>query len=162
MPRISLRCEVFQFFSDPFSGHVWSLSAFVCICKLFLNVLVFNVWFLKEEKKKERNSVGWENSGPLNPLEVTSPQGEGCLWKRGRCKNNGCQPLCTDLSVTRSRNQWQKRASQYVKGRVLSAHIDFHKLCASCSLCMCSHTCTAACLPCGWGRRMGSCYLAMR
>jgi len=79
MPRISLRCEVFQFFSDPFSGHVWSLSVFVCICKLFLNVLVFNVWFLKEEKKKERNSVGWENSGPLNPLEVTSPQGEGCL-----------------------------------------------------------------------------------
>ena len=54
MPRISLRCEVFQFFSDPFSGHVWSLSAFVCICKLFLNVLVFNVWFLKEEKKKKK------------------------------------------------------------------------------------------------------------
>ena len=84
MPRISLTCEVFQFFSDPFSGHVWLLSAFLCLCKLFLNVLVFNVWFLKGEKakkkkKKERNSVGWGNSGPLNPLEVTSPQGEGCL-----------------------------------------------------------------------------------
>ena len=86
MPRISLRCEVFQFFSDPFSGHVWSLSAFVYICKLFLNVLVFNVWFLKKEKekKKKRNSVGWENSGPLNPLEVTSPQApQGVLVKMG-------------------------------------------------------------------------------
>ena len=43
MSRISLRCEVFQLFSNPFSGHVCSLSAFVCICKLFLNILVFNV-----------------------------------------------------------------------------------------------------------------------
>lgn len=63
MPRISLTCEVFQFFSDPFSGHVWLLSAFLCLCKLFLNVLVFNVWFLKGEKakkKKKRKEILWD------------------------------------------------------------------------------------------------------
>ena len=110
MPRISLRCEVFQFFSDPFSGHVWSLSAFVCICKLFLNVLVFNVWFLKmeKEKKKKKKFCGMGEQWSFKSLRshfTTSTS-------RGACENGGGAKtmaaslfVCTDLSVIRSRNQ---------------------------------------------------------
>lgn len=115
------------------------------------------MWFLKGEKEKKRKKFcGMGEQWPLKSSRSHFTSRGGVLVEMGRCKNNGFASfsfVCTQISsVIRSRNRWQRRASQYLNTsqyRVLSAHW-LPQLCASCSLCMCVNT--RSCLPTMWLR----------
>lgn len=93
MLRINLICKLksSQVFSELFPVYAQYFLNFPSYAVVFLNVLVFNVFFSYGEK--EKNEAGEKiSAGPLSTLAVTLAEGKG-LQQWGRCNNSALQAL---------------------------------------------------------------------
>ena len=119
--------------------------------QVFLNVLVFCVWFLKGEKDKN-DSVGWKGFWSLNILEFTSVR-EGAHNSGGRY-NKWLPPLFLYLC-----DQKQQSAVRAQTPDVCGQGPFRHPWLLQ-AVCKLLQECVHSCLPCGWGGGMGDCYCA--
>lgn len=95
LPEISLRCKL-KVFSGLFWAFSWACAVtfqFSSYMQLFMNVLVFKIWLLTEEKAK--NEVGgkrryWPFKSPGSHF---NQMGSG-LQQSGRCNSSGYPPFC--------------------------------------------------------------------
>lgn len=120
---------------------------------MVLNVLVFNIWFPKEEKGKKWKG-GERSTSPLSPWDVTSGSGGGACNSKGKCKNNSCPPLCLHFVIRAGLQylevnqmhmyieicQQSEHRTSVFGSRVVLCHL-VPANCISCS----TNACTAAC-----------------
>lgn len=100
-----------------------ALCIFPQICSCFLNVLVFNVWLLTQEKQKM--NAGREGNGPLNFLEITSARGRGLARKVWWEVQKWLPAFFTSSRVTINN---QSTDPQYLEYSALFTHPSYCKL----------------------------------
>jgi len=120
-----------------------------------LNVLVFTVWLLKEEKQKMK--VGKKRgTGPLG-LDVTYLWGGQACNNKGKCNKNGCPPICLHLCDQKQQSVIIAQIPQYLEDTALIAVSGSWSTLAPASCVQAALETGAQLLTTGLGLGIGSC-----